>query len=327
MSGTDPAPMPFATVTFTDDGVAQPEAEDPPGENRVWKWLHASNPDQEDAAAMARELGLHPVVAEDLMQGRQPPKLEAFDEQLYLTVWDDVLNEDEPDVRGELFLIIGDRWLLTVQRGAHPTMPDLERILTAAGPVPATSPIAATYRILNSIVQAYVGTAAQIEAELDELETQVFDSNTQEDFVRIYSLRRRIGRIDRAIGGLASALEGGRDHLARLVGEDQTLAPYLRHLYNDTTGVATLAAAQHAALDAAVANHQSNVGYRQNKNMRTISAFAALLAIPTLIAGVYGMNFKNLPLVQWQFGWVVIVATTVVLDLVVYRTFKRRGWL
>ena len=105
------------------------------------------------------------------------------------------------------------------------------------------------------------------------------------------------------------------------------VVPYLHDLLDDAAGTAALINNQSRALDAILSSHESNVAARQNKDMRTISAFAALLALPTLIAGLYGMNFKNIPLVQWQFGWIAIAAAMVTVDVIIYIMFKRRGWL
>ena len=105
------------------------------------------------------------------------------------------------------------------------------------------------------------------------------------------------------------------------------IVPLLHDLLDDAAGTAALINNQSRALDAILSSHENNVAARQNKDMRTISAFAAFLALPTLIAGLYGMNYKNIPLVQWEFGWLVIGIVIVVVDLVIYRLFKRRHWL
>lgn len=113
---------------------------------------------------------------------------------------------------------------------------------------------------------------------------------------------------------------------ADTVGTDQ-IVPYLHDLLDDAAGTAALINNQSRALDAILSSHENNVAARQNKDMRTISAVAAMLAVPTLVAGFYGMNFKNIPLVQWQFGWLVISVAIVVIDVVIYVLFRRRHWL
>ena len=185
----------------------------------------------------------------------------------------------------------------------------------------------AAYTIMADVVDGYAKAAADVESDLESLEEQVFNEGTTEDHRRIYEIRKDIGRIDRAVSSIAAALRESTQHLETLtVGKDR-IGPYLHDLLDDAAGTAALINNQSRALDAILSSHENNVSARQNKDMRTISAFAALLALPTLIAGVYGMNFKNIPLVQWQYGWLVVGGAIIVIDVVIYLMFKRRHWL
>jgi magnesium transporter len=293
------------------------------------------NPDRNDLADVQRRFDLHPLVVADLLAGRQHPKFESFDDHRYLTVWDlnprsDGSTRAETDIA---MVLNGDGGLLVVQRGPDEGRRDIGALLAEPGGSddgsrPAvSSPLSAAYRILDAVVRDFVELGAGVERDLDEVEAEVFDSSVREDYRRIYRLRQRIGRIDRAASGLAAALRAGKSELDTLAAAEPALRPYLVHLEHAAEGVASLASAEHAALDAVVSSHESNVAARQNQDMRTISAFAALLAIPTVIAGLYGMNFKNLPLIDWEFGWVVVGAAVLAIDLVVYFAFRRRGWL
>lgn len=295
-----------------------------PGEP-LWRVL--VNPDGHALEQVQRRFGLHPLAVADLEEGRHHPKFERFGQHLCLTIWDVDPGTDPRLADGEIVLVFDDAELLAVQRGPASAIRDLDVLLGGDGPVPVTSPVSAVYRVLAAVVHDFVDLGAAIERELDEVEADVFDSRVREDYRRIYRLRQRIGRIDRAVSGLAEALRTARPEIEAATDDDPGLRPYFQHLVHDADGVAKLTAAEHAALDAVVSSHQSNVATRQNQDMRTISAFAAMLAIPTLIAGVYGMNFKNIPLVQWEFGWVVIAALIVVLDVLAYLAFRRRGWL
>lgn len=291
-------------------------------------WARLVNPTRKEIEAVRRRHQLHPLIVEDLLGGRQQPKFERFDGHLYLTVWDVHRDGSGPTTTDvDLTLILSSDVLLVVQRGAVDEIRPLDALLAEPGPVPIDSPIAAAYRILDAIVFDFVELGARIEAELDDLEAEVFDSEVREDYRQIYRLRQHIGRIDRAINGLSHVLREAHPDIQRATARQPELRPYFRHLENDARGVAELAATEHASLDAMVSSHESNVAARQNQDMRTISAFAALLAIPTVIAGIYGMNFKNIPLVQWDGGWIVIGVALVVADVLAYAMFRRRGWL
>lgn len=292
------------------------------------------NPDRNDLDHVRRRFGLHPLVVADLLAGRQHPKFESFDGHHFLTVWDlNPRSDGSTRAETDIAMVLNDRGLLVVQRGPDNGRRDIEALLVEPGgsdegsrPA-ASSPLSAAYRILDAVVRDFVELGAGVERDLDEVEAEVFDSRVREDYRRIYRLRQRIGRIDRAASGLAAALRAGESELETLAVAEPAMRPYLVHLEHAAEGVASLASAEHAALDAVVSSHESNVATRQNQDMRTISAFAALLAIPTVVAGLYGMNFKNLPLITWEFGWVAVGAALLVLDLVVYFAFRRRGWL
>lgn len=287
------------------------------------------NPSDDEIARAAERFGLHPLVADDLRAGRQQPKFERPGDHLYLSLWD--LNaggdQQEGDTDSDLAIIFDERMLLLVQRGPDGALRDLEAVLAGEGLVPVTSTISAVYRVLDTIVSDFVALGSDIERELDDVEDEVFDSRVHEDYHRIYRLRGRIGQIDRAASGLAEAVRSAHREIQAITESEPELRPYFIHLEHDAVGIAHLATAEHRELDAVVSSHESNVSTRQNQDMRTISAYAALLAIPTVIAGIYGMNFKNLPGLDWEFGWVAVAASMVVIDAATYLLFRRRGWL
>lgn len=291
-------------------------------------WLHLVDPDEDTVTAARETLNIHPIAAADVVSGRQQPKVQKFAEHLFILLWSILPDENSDDlVLGQTYLYIGEGWLLTVQRGQGGALTDLPELLAKAPANLRDATMPAAYTIMADIVDGYAKAAADVESDLEELEEQVFNDSTSEDHRRIYKVRKDIGRIDRAVSSIAAALRESTDHLEALTVGREHIVPYLHDLLDDAAGTAALINNQSRALDAILSSHENNVSARQNKDMRTISAFAALLALPTLIAGIYGMNFKNIPLVQWQYGWVAIGVAIVVVDLIIYIMFKRRGWL
>jgi magnesium transporter len=311
-----------------DAGVADiPKAVDRAKQHDGFVWLHLVDPDEETINDARETLGIHPVAAADVEWGRQQPKVQEFDGHLFILLWTIIPAGDSDGIElGQTFLYIGDGWLLTVQRGDG-KLTDLPDLLMKAPEELRNGAMPAAYTIMADVVDGYAKAAADVEAELKELEEQVFDESTTEDHRQIYKIRKDLGRIDRAVSSIAAALRESTDHLETLTVGGEQIVPYLHDLLDDAAGTAALINNQSRALDAILSSHENNVAARQNKDMRTISAFAALLALPTLIAGIYGMNFKNLPLVQWELGWLVIGLAIVIVDLVVFRMFKRRHWL
>ena len=291
-------------------------------------WLHLIDPDEATINAASDTLGIHPLAAADVASGRQQPKVQKFDEHLFVLLWHLLPSKVSGELTiGQTFLYVGDGWLLTVQRAEGAELTDLRALLEESPEILRNSTMGAAYTIMADIVDGYAKAAADVEAELEELEEQVFDDSTNEDHRRIYKVRKDVGRIDRAVSSIAASLRESTHHLDQLTVDNEKILPYLHDLLDDAAGTAALLNDQSRALDAVLSSHENNVSARQNKDMRTISAFAALLALPSLIAGIYGMNFQNLPLVEWQYGWIAIAVVIVIVDLVIYAMFKRRGWL
>jgi len=314
--------------TLDDVGISDlPEAIRKAARRKGFVWVQLVDPDEKLVTEARQTLGIHPVAAADVVSGRQQPKVQQFADHLFVLLWNIVEQESSDIALAQTFLYMGDGWLLTVQRAEEGQPTDLTALVEESPTELRDSPMAAAYVIMAAIVDGYAKAAADVETALVELEEQVFNDSTTEDHKRIYRVRKSVGRIDRAVSSIAAALRESTDHLeAMTVGHDHVV-PYLHDLLDDAAGTAALISDQSRALDAILSSHESNVAARQNKDMRTISAFAALLALPTLIAGLYGMNFKNIPLVQWQYGWVVIAAALVTIDIIIYLMFKRRRWL
>ena len=315
--------------TLEDVGVADlPDAIKKATRQKGFVWVQLVNPDEALVTQARQTLGIHPVAAADVVSGRQQPKVQQFADHLFVLLWQLIVERDSNDIAlGQTFLYMGDGWLLTVQRADEKEPTDLTALVEDSPTELRDSPMAAAYVIMAEIVDGYAKAAADVETDLEELEEQVFTESTTEDHKRIYRVRKDIGRIDRAVSSIAAALRESTDHLDAMTVGHEHVVPYLHDLLDDAAGTAALINNQSRALDAILSSHESNVAARQNKDMRTISAFAALLALPTLIAGLYGMNFKNIPLVQWQYGWVAIAAVIIAVDITIYIMFKRRHWL
>lgn len=286
------------------------------------------NPSRSKLDEAAAQLELHPLILADLRTGRQHPKFECIDSHLHFSLWDvEHINDEARAPRASLSVIFDDRDLLVVQREVGVVTRDIRSALATPGPTGTTSPAARVYRLFAALTNDFVAVGAEIEDELEAVESEVFDETKKENVARIYGLRRHIGRIDRAVTGFAEALRQADASIEAMTVLDRELRTYFTHLGSTIEGVAELVGDAHRALDAVVASHESNVAMRQNKDMRTISAFAALLAIPTVIAGIYGMNFENLPPLQWEFGWVAVSIVMIIADVAAVILFYRKGWI
>jgi magnesium transporter len=290
-------------------------------------WIGIEDPDEKEMATFAEALGLHPLAVADSVTGKQQPKVQSFDEHLFIVMW--MLHERRSGKLevGELFLFVRDGLLLTVQRGMgrHPL--DLASILDATETKLEGGAVGGLYGIMANVSNHYSDLASDVEDKLEKFEADVFDRSRDEDGDAIYRLRQQIGKLQRAVSSLAKSLETSRDHLSDLAVGNRTIEPYMRDLLDDLAGTAQLVSDQGVALDGVLSSHENNVASQQNIDTRKISAIAALLSVPAVLAGLAGMNFKNLPGVTWVYGWETLVGVILVIDVAMYINFKRRDWL
>ncbi|GAA1447760.1 CorA family divalent cation transporter [Leifsonia poae] len=291
-------------------------------------WIGLAGHDPAQLEALGTGVGLHPLVRDDIAGGRQQPKVQWFDEQLFivLRVLESAADGSETTM-SELYVFARPGLLVTVGSRRGSGSFDVSAALDAAYPgVLGFGTLGGVHAIVARVVRGYLAVARDIEEDLVGLEDQVFDETQKDDTLRIYQLRRRIGRVDRAVTTLAVAFGNSRDKLVDYSRLHPGLAPYVLDLIEDLAGAARLADDQRSALDGVISSHENAVASEQNSDSRTISAFAALLAIPAVVAGIYGMNFKDLPATNWPYGWVLIVALIVALELWAYIALKKRHW-
>ena len=292
-------------------------------------WVGAVDPPIDELEALRDDLGLHVLAVDDVVSGRQQPKLQWFGEHLFIVLSRLRLAEGDRSVAiSELYLFARDGLLVTVERSRTGVPPlDIATLLDGARPPLRGNALGALHSIVSAVIEGYVAIGAYVEDELEQLEDQVFDETQEDDAARLYSLRRDVGKMGRAVAAIAARFENNRDKLQDFVEQHPALVPYILDLVDDLVGVARQTADQAAALDGVIATHENSIASRQGSDSRTIAAIAAILAIPAVVAGLYGMNFPDLPLTQFRLGWIVVVGVIIALELWAYFTLKRRRWL
>ncbi|MFD3330407.1 magnesium and cobalt transport protein CorA [Streptomyces sp. NPDC058701] len=290
-------------------------------------WVRLADPSEDELVQLAEELGLHPLAVEDAVHAHQRPKRERFGDVLAValkTLW--YVEEEAAVETGEMMLFVGPRYLLTVRHGTVDPCPEAARRLDADPDLLHLGSWAALHAVLDVIVDAYGDAAARVRSALNRLEDQVFSTSRVDHTERIYSLKREVREFRDAVqplvpvlGGLLSGL-GQEDRPAEIV-------PYFRdvadHLHRTDIEVRTLDELLNSVLDA----QQARVGTWQNDDMRRISAWAAIFAVPTMVAGVYGMNFAHMPELGWTYGYPLAVGLMAAASGALYRSFRRNGWL
>lgn len=298
----------------------------------VWIGLH--EPSEKEFAHVTREFALHPLAVEDSLKAHQRPKLEVYDDSLFL-VLKPVVYEPESDAvsSGEVMVFLGDSFVLTVRHGEGSPLAAVRQRLEHEPEMLAKGPTAVVYAIADATVDHYLDVAAELQTDLEELETEVFSPDgggSRNTASRIYTFKRQILEFRRAtvpLGPPVSRLAGSGVAGAGLPFVNDEARPFFRDVGDHLARVNESVEGLDRLVSDILSAHLAQMSVRQNDDMRKISAWAAMAAVPTMIAGIYGMNFEHMPELHWTWSYPAVIAVMAALEVGLYRMFKRRGWL
>ncbi|MBC2934566.1 magnesium/cobalt transporter CorA [Nocardioides sp. zg-1228] len=297
-----------------------------PCDSGDFQWIGMHDPSPEELERVAKEFDLHPLAVEDAGDSHQRPKLERYGDTLFLvlkTLW--YVDEDDAVETGEINVFVGADFVVTVRHGLGLDLADARRDLERRATVLEHGPMAVLYAICDRVVDEYERVGASLEEDVDEVEASVFSAMRTDDSSRIYVLKREIAEVRRAVLPLREPmrqLEAGGDD--RITAETAT---YFRDVVDHLQRVAEVVDNLDALLSTAFDAHTARISVQQNDDMRKISAGAAVIVVPTLIAGIYGMNFTHMPELQWTYGYPFALLLMVGSAIVLIVWFKRSGWL
>jgi magnesium transporter len=289
----------------------------------VWIGLHEPSP--EEFESVRREFDLHPLAVEDAIKAHQRPKLEVYGDSLFV-VLKPARYVDSTEVLdfGEILLFVGDGFVVTVRHGQTSALADVRRRMEREPELLRCGPTGVLYGITDHVVDGYLAAVAGVDEDIRQIEHQVFSSNGGSP-ERINNLQREVLAFHRATSPLI-------DPLGRLASGRQRLVPaemreYFRDVYDHAQRVVEQVNGFQNLLANALQANSTLVTLRQNADMRKISAWVAIIAVPTMVAGIYGMNFDHMPELRWTFGYPLALSVMAVACLTLYRLFRRSGWL
>jgi magnesium transporter len=306
-------------------------------------WIGLQQATAKDIVAVADKFGLPPLAVEDAVKAHQRPKLEVYDDVVVFAVLKPVRYVDHEEVVNvsEIALFLGASYVVTVRHGQSDVLRRVRSELDRNDSELLThGPTGVLYRAADLVVDGYEKAITYINEDVDEIESQVFGSNGEDDHSeRIYKLKREIAKFRRAVLPLATPLH--RLANGSVPGVDKAVAPYFRDVHDHMlraadaieghdrllTDVLQADLSRVAARQAQVAVRQNEIAVQQNEDMRKISAWAAIALVPSAIAGIYGMNFHHMPELAWKYGYVLVIGVIVSVCLGLYRLFRHNGWL
>ncbi|MGW3077743.1 magnesium and cobalt transport protein CorA [Kitasatospora sp. NPDC001132] len=290
-------------------------------------WIGLFEPTTEELGRVGKEFTLHPLAVEDAVSAHQRPKVEAYQGSLFVALKTLGYHPGGHVVTvGEVMVFLGPDFVMTVRHGEDGSLSGLRAALEQDPEQLRYGPSSVLHQVCDTIVDGYVDVASALQSDLDELEADIFSPGRvgSDTAGRIYGYKRQVMSARRAVGPLVEpmlTLERG----ARFVRPET--APYLRDVADHVARVNDQMESMDRLLSDILNANLAQVSVQQNNDMRKISAWAALAAVPTMIAGIYGMNFEHMPELHRVWGYPAVLVLMLVVCLVLHRVFKRHDWL
>jgi magnesium transporter len=289
-------------------------------------WIGLYEPTEQEFDSVRREFHLHELAVEDAIHAHQRPKLEVYGDTIFIVLKTARYVDHEEVVEfGEILIFMGDGFIITVRHGEgtdlHPVRLDVEQRpdLLRCGPG------AVLHAIVDRVVDDYSPAIAGLEHDVDEVEVEVFGASRANPAERIYKLKREVLEFLRAVAPLVEPV----DRLAK--GHYELIHPEVRAYFRDVndhlTRVHESLESYNDLLTSVLQANLAQVTVRQNEDVRRLSAIVAIVAVPTMIAGIYGMNFEHMPELTWTFGYPLVLVVMVSICMALYRYFRKVGWL
>lgn len=296
----------------------------------VWIGLH--EPDEHQMQAVADVFCLHELAVEDAVHAHQRPKLERYDKTLFLVLktvkyvdHESVTNARQIVETGEIMIFVGPDFVVTVRHGEHGGLAGVRRRLEESPASLKLGPYSVMHAIADHVVDSYLDVTDLIETDIDAMEEDIFSPQAQTNIESIYLLKREVVELRRAVSPLATDLQRiGSEHDDLINVE---IRRYMRDVLDHTIKAAERIASYDELLSSLVQAALGKVAMQQNVDMRKISAWVAIAAVPTALAGIYGMNFEDMPELDWAFGYPTVLLVMVTVCSLLYRTFRRNNWL
>ena len=288
-------------------------------------WIGLYEPSEEEFESVAGEFDLHELAVEDAVTAHQRPKIERYGDSVFVVLKSARYRDETETVEfGEIHAFVGPDFIITVRHGEASELHGVRERLESEPDLLRRGPSAVLYAIMDQVVDDYAPVSDGLETDIDEIEAEVFGGNA--------AVSRRIYALSREVIGFRRATHPLNEVLERLIeGEvydvDSELQRYLRDVQDHALRTTEQVEAFRELLSNILSVNLTLVGLNQNDEVKKISAWAAILFAPTLIAGIYGMNFEVMPELSWTFGYPFALALMVLTTVVLHRIFKKAGWL
>jgi magnesium transporter len=290
----------------------------------VWVGLH--EPSEELLARIQKEFALHELAIEDAHRAHQRPKLETYADSLFVVLRTAQINDQHRIDFGETHFFLGGNFLVSVRHGSSLAYTDVRARAESTPALLGKGPGFALYAVMDAIVDQYFPVISALEHDLDAIEDRVFaEQVSRETTAEIYRLKRELLEVKRAVSPLIDICNRLVRYDLKLIPEDTR--PYFRDVYDHVIRINEMVDTARELLTTALEANFSLISLAQNEVAKRFTGWAAIIAIPTMVAGIYGMNFEFMPELHWEYGYPVVLALTFGLSGLLFLHFRRSGWL
>ena len=289
-------------------------------------WIGLKDPTDAEFALVNEELKLHPLAVEDAIKGNQRPKLDVYDDTIFVSLKTLRYIEETSDVEtGEIMIHISEHFVLTIRRGELSPLAGVRKELEADPAKLALGTMSALHAIIDRAVDQYLEIDVELGRDIDEIEEAVFSEGLVSSDV-IYRLTREVLEVRRAITPMIVPLRMLHTSQRSPLPHDE-----LRLLFRDVDDhlhfVSDRIDSYDRLLSDVLSANLAKISVQQNSDMRKISAWVAIAAVPTMVAGIYGMNFDHMPELRWRYGYFFVLGFMLTVCTSLYATFKKAKWL
>jgi magnesium transporter len=290
----------------------------------VWVGMH--EPSEELLSQVQQEFGLHDLAIEDAHRAHQRPKIELYDDSLFIVLRTAQINKERRIDFGETHFFLGENFIVSIRHGSSLAYTEVRNRCEKAPDLLQKGPGFALYALMDSIVDQYFPVIESLESELESVEEKIFgEKPSRETTEQIYQLKRELLEVKRAVTPLIDICNKLMRFDLTLVPEDTR--PYFRDVYDHSLRINEMVDNARELLGGALEANFSMISISQSDVSKKFAGWAAILALPTMVAGIYGMNFKWIPELSWHWGYPFVLGLTFLACLILFFLFKRSGWL
>lgn len=288
-------------------------------------WVALRDPDEAELEAMQSQFGLHDLAVEDAHHGHQRPKIEEYGQSLFAVLH--IIENGREELRvGEVGIFAGANYVLSVRSGAEHGFTEVRKRCEEEPELLRHGAGYVLYALMDSVVDRYFPVLDAIETELEEVENRIFAHQTERASIEaLYGIKQKLMTLKHATEPLLEAT--GRLHGGRVPQMCLDLQDYFRDISDHLVRLNQSIDSLRDMVTTAISVTLSLITLQENETTKRLAAYGALVAVPTMIAGIYGMNFQYMPEIQWVHGYPVTLAIMALLDAYLFCRFRRAKWL